>query len=159
MQRALHSIDQYIGELGANRDLVFHFDGQNHQGVLDYYDTFRSTAGGVLPMLVAATSDEILIRKLVVIQKMNQLRCALMQGGGAIWTYHQLSSEGKKMSLDAAARIFGGCDANLGTQGNSALSASFEAVTGSSVFGNAIPRAQSPGCGRLVQSVSGAASR
>jgi hypothetical protein len=91
LQAALDSIAQRITHLPELRKMVYaQVDETLSVPIMDGYRGFRRDIDQVLPLLVDATSNSAITRKLIVLPKLMLVRKTAMDAGGMIFYYHQL---------------------------------------------------------------------
>ena len=91
LQAAIKNVDQHIAELPELRRVVDNqADDATSVGIMQGYRTFRDDISLVLPLLVDASRNDGIVRKLVVLPKLILARKAAMDVGGMIFYYHQL---------------------------------------------------------------------
>ncbi|ACB73411.1 methyl-accepting chemotaxis sensory transducer [Opitutus terrae PB90-1] len=90
LQSALRTIEQHISELPKLRRVVdTQVDETASLGIMDGYRSFRRDINLVLPLLVDATTSDVIVRKLAVLPKLMLVRKTTMDAGGMIFFYHQ----------------------------------------------------------------------
>ena len=90
LRDALNSVDQDIAALpDLRRTVDTQPDDQLGNAILSYRG-FRQNIGAVLPLLVDATSSNVITRKLAALPKLMLIRKTAMETGGMIFFYHQL---------------------------------------------------------------------
>jgi hypothetical protein len=91
LQSALTAVDRRIDGLGHLRELVdSQTDDTSGNDIMDGYRGFRGDIDVVLPLLVDATTNDVIVRKLAVLPKLMQIRKAVTNAGGLVFFYHQL---------------------------------------------------------------------
>jgi methyl-accepting chemotaxis protein len=91
---ALTAIDKRIADLPSLRQKVFgQVDETLSNPIMDAYRGFRRDLSAVLPLLIDATSNDVVARKLAALPKLMLARKAMMDNGGNIFFYHQLRAE------------------------------------------------------------------
>ena len=105
IRRALDVIDQDLSNLPKFRELMDNLQGSRCSDLTGFYDDFRRNLGQLLPQLVDATTSDVIARKLIVMNKMIQLRGVSMSGGGPIFDYHQMRQSGKVVPERSAERM------------------------------------------------------
>jgi hypothetical protein len=91
LQAALTTVEAHIANLPALRKTVdTQVDETTSVGIMDSYRTFRRDINQVLPLLVDATTSDVIVRKLAVLPKLMLVRKTTMEAGGMIYYYHQL---------------------------------------------------------------------
>jgi hypothetical protein len=80
--------------------------------ILNGYEGFRSDINRVFPLLTDATSSDVIIRKLIVIPKLIQIRIMTSEAGGMVFFYHQLRAEKspRKFTPEEALKMINACD-------------------------------------------------
>jgi methyl-accepting chemotaxis protein len=101
LRTALARIEQRCADLPALRHMV---DAQTPDDtmsnpILYGYRDFRSDVVAVLPLLIDTTTNDVIIRKLLVIPKLTLVQKITTEAGGMVFFYHQLRAE-------HSARIF-----------------------------------------------------
>ncbi len=88
---AIDRVDQRIAAMPELRRLVdSQVNNSTGNAITGGYHGFREDIGLVLPLLVDATSSDVIVRKLIVLPRLMQVRKATMERGGMIFFYHQL---------------------------------------------------------------------
>ena len=91
LRDALEAVETRVNHLPELRQVV---DGQRDDSagnaIMDGYRGFRREIDVVLPLLVDTTSNDIIVRKLVVLPKLMLARKWVSESGGMIFFYHQL---------------------------------------------------------------------
>jgi methyl-accepting chemotaxis protein len=94
LQTALATIDRRIAELPALRQTVY---GQNDDSfgnqIMEGYRGARQDVSAVLPLLIDATTNDVIVRTLGVLPKLMLTRKTITEFGGMIFFYHQLRAE------------------------------------------------------------------
>jgi methyl-accepting chemotaxis protein len=91
LQVALTSIEQRMTTLPAlRREVDTQVDDTSGTEIMTAYRGFRQDIDGVLPLLVDATTSDVIARKLVVLPKLTLARKYVSDAGGMIFFYHQL---------------------------------------------------------------------
>ncbi len=91
LQEALGTVEQHIADLPRLRKVVdTQVDESTSVGIMDSYRGFRRDISQVLPLLVDATTNDVIVRKLAVLPKLMLVRKTAMDTGGMIFYYHQL---------------------------------------------------------------------
>ena len=105
IRRALDVIEQDLANLPKFRELMDNLPGSKCSDLTVFYDNFRRDLGQLLPQLVDSTTSDVIVRKLIVMNKMIQLRGVSMSGGGPIFDYHQQRQVGKQLPERMAERM------------------------------------------------------
>jgi methyl-accepting chemotaxis protein len=106
LQAALDAIDQRIAGLPRLREIVdTQVDESAGTGIMDSYRGFRHDIDAVLPLLVDATTNDRIIRKLVVLPKLMLVRKTTMDAGGMIFFYHQLRASHSSRTFTPAEAL------------------------------------------------------
>ena len=91
LQSAVNTVDQHVAGLPELRKIVYsQVDESTSVGIMDRYRKFRVDINAVLPLLVDATTSDVIARKLVVLPKLMLARKTASDSGGIIFFYHQL---------------------------------------------------------------------
>jgi methyl-accepting chemotaxis protein len=91
LQEALASVDQHIADLPGLRGTVYsQTDESTSNDITDAYRGFRRDIDAVLPLLVDATTNDAIVRKLGALPKLMLIRKTVADGGGLVFFYHQL---------------------------------------------------------------------
>ena len=100
LQAALAVVDREIDDLGHLREQVDSQTGETSgNAIMDGYRNYRRDIDAVLPLLVDATTNDVIVRKLAVLPKMMLIRKTVLDAGGTVLFYHQLrSSKGRSLS-------------------------------------------------------------
>jgi hypothetical protein len=112
LRAALAEVDRRIEGLGSLRELVdSQTDETSGNDIMAGYREFRGDIEVVLPLLVDATTNDAIVRKLAVLPKMMQIRKAVTDAGGLIFFYHQLRiSKARTLSPAEAISMRTGAD-------------------------------------------------
>ncbi len=113
LQTALATIEKRIGDHPALRQSVYsQVDDSLSIQIMDAYRGFRSDVGAVLPLLIDATTNDVVVRKLGVLPKLMLARKAITGVGGAVFYYHQLRAEKstRKFTPTEALNLIYGAD-------------------------------------------------
>ncbi len=117
LQAAVNTVDQHIAGLPELRKIVYsQIDESSSVGIMDRYRTFRVDINVVLPLLVDATTNDVITRKLVVLPKLMLARKSASDAGGMIFYYHQLrasKSDRKFIPTEALTLKYGADTAEL----------------------------------------------
>ena len=104
LKEALSAVDRRIDGLGRLREMV---DSQTNETsgneIMDGYRSFRHDIDVVLPLLVDATTNDAIVRKLAVLPKMMLVRKTVSDAGGMIFFYHQLRISKRRSFLPSEA--------------------------------------------------------
>jgi methyl-accepting chemotaxis protein len=107
LRDALQKIETRVNQLPELRQIV---DGQADDSagnvIMDGYRSFRREIDVVMPLLVDATSSDIIARKLVVLPKLMLARKWVSESGGMIFFYHQLRAAHGSRKVTPAEAIF-----------------------------------------------------
>ncbi|HVU32085.1 MAG TPA: methyl-accepting chemotaxis protein [Opitutaceae bacterium] len=104
LQAALDAVAHRIAALPELRQTVYsQVDESASLPIMEGYRGFRRDIDGVLPLLVDATSNNTITRKLIVLPKLMLLRKTAMDAGGMIFFYHQLRASHGRSFLPAEA--------------------------------------------------------
>jgi hypothetical protein len=104
LQAALDAVARRIAALPDLRKVVYsQVDETSSNPITSGYAEFRTDIDAVLPLLVDATSDNSITRKLIVLTKLMEVRKTMMQAGGMIFYYHQLRASHGRSFLPAEA--------------------------------------------------------
>ncbi|MFT3830777.1 MAG: methyl-accepting chemotaxis protein [Opitutaceae bacterium] len=94
LQSALGIIDRRIAQLSTLRQTV---DGQTDDSfgnqIMEGYRGSRQDVSAVLPLLIDATTNDTIVRKLGVLPKLMLARKTITEFGGMVFFYHQLRAE------------------------------------------------------------------
>ncbi|HLP02588.1 MAG TPA: methyl-accepting chemotaxis protein [Opitutaceae bacterium] len=94
LQSALATIDRRIAELPALRQTVYgQADDSLGNQIMEGYRGSRQDVSAVLPLLIDATTDDTIVRKLGVLPKLMLARKTITEFGGMIFFYHQLRAD------------------------------------------------------------------
>jgi methyl-accepting chemotaxis protein len=106
LQAALNTIEQRIAGLPEVRHRVdTQVDETAGTGIMATYRGFRQEIDGVLPLLVDATTNDVIARKLVVLPKLMLARKFVSEAGGMIFYYHQLRASKDKRVFNASEAL------------------------------------------------------
>jgi methyl-accepting chemotaxis protein len=107
LQDALGCIEQRTAGLAALRAAVFNqVPGAKADPIIDGYRDFQHDVSAVLPLLVDASTNDVVVRKLAVLPKLMLARKALVDSGGMIFYYHQLMAAQPPRPLSAREAFF-----------------------------------------------------
>ena len=107
LQAALNRIEQRIAGLPALRQTVFtQTPGAKADPIIDGYRDFQRDVSAVLPLLVDASTNDIVIRKLAVLPKLMLARKALVDSGGMVFYYHQQRAAQPPRQLSPREALF-----------------------------------------------------
>jgi methyl-accepting chemotaxis protein len=100
LQDALGIVDRHISDLGRLRDEVYaQTDETTGNEIMDGYRDFRRDISSILPLLIDATTNDVIARKLAALPKLMLIRKTAMDAGGMIFWYHQQrAAKGRAMS-------------------------------------------------------------
>jgi methyl-accepting chemotaxis protein len=91
LQEALVTVDHHVANLTRLREMVYaQTDDSSGNEIMDGYRGFRRDIDAVLPLLVDATTNDVIVRKLAVLPKLMLIRKTTSDTGGMIFFYHQL---------------------------------------------------------------------
>ena len=91
LRDALDAVEHDIAALPDLRRVVdTQPDDQVGNSIMASYRGFRQNIGAVLPLLVDATTSNVITRKLAALPKLMLIRKTAMETGGMIFFYHQL---------------------------------------------------------------------
>ena len=91
LRAALDRIEKHVESLPSLRHTVdTQTDDSDSVGIMAAYRSFRHDIDAVLPLLVDATTSDVIARKLAVMPKLMLVRKSAMDVGGMIFYYHQL---------------------------------------------------------------------
>jgi methyl-accepting chemotaxis protein len=112
LQQALSAVERRIDGLGQLRERVdSQTDETSGNEIMEGYRSFRRDIDVVLPLLVDATTNDAIVRKLAVLPKMMLIRKTVSDAGGMIFFYHQLrASKGRSFSASEALAMRIGAD-------------------------------------------------
>ena len=107
LQAALNRIEQRVANLPALRQAVFNqVPGAKADPIIDGYRDFQRDVSAVLPLLVDASTNDVVVRKLAVLPKLMLARKALVDSGGMIFYYHQLRTAQPPRQLAPREALF-----------------------------------------------------
>lgn len=113
LQQAITAVDRHVAGLPALRKMVYsQVDESSSVPIMDGYRGFRREVNAVLPLLVDSTTNDVVVRKLVVLPKLILARKAITESGGMIFFYHQLRAEhsARKFTPTEAFTLIHSCD-------------------------------------------------
>ncbi|HEX2852261.1 MAG TPA: methyl-accepting chemotaxis protein [Opitutaceae bacterium] len=113
LREALARIETHCARLTALRQVVDNqVDDATSIAILNGYEGFRSDINRVFPLLTDATSSDVIVRKLIVIPKLIQIRIMISEAGGMVYFYHQLRAEKspRKFTPEEAFKMINACD-------------------------------------------------
>jgi hypothetical protein len=112
LRGAVDAVQKHIATLPDLRQTVYsQVDDSSSQPIIDGYRVFRQAVNQVLPLLVDATSNDEITRKLVVLPKFMLVRKAAMDSGGLIFYFHQLRAQkGRAFTPAEALTVKQGAD-------------------------------------------------
>lgn len=94
LRSSLTTVEQHIGQLADLRRVVdTQVDDTVSVPIMTRYRAFRTDINLVLPLLVDATTNDVIVRKLAVLPKLMLVRKTTMDAGGMIYFYHQLRAD------------------------------------------------------------------
>ncbi len=106
LRASIATIDRHISDLpGLRQDVYAQVDDTAGAGIMARSGAFRSDINLVLPLLVDATSNVTIVRKLVVLPKLILARKAAMDVGGMIFYYHQLRAAKSNRRFSASESL------------------------------------------------------
>ncbi len=107
LQAALTRIEQRIAALPSLREAVYNqVSGAKADPIIDGYRDFQRDVSSVLPLLVDASTNDVVVRKLAVLPKLMLARKALVDSGGMIYYYHQLRTAQPPRQLSPREALF-----------------------------------------------------
>ncbi len=107
LQAALNRIEQRVASLPALRQAVYNqVPGAKADPIIDGYRDFQRDVSGVLPLLVDASTNDVVVRKLAVLPKFMLARKALVDSGGMIYYFHQLRTAQPPRQLSPREALF-----------------------------------------------------
>jgi hypothetical protein len=107
LRTALNVVEARVNSLPELRQLVYgQTDDSAGNKIMDGYRGFRREIDVVLPLLVDATSSDLIARKLVVLPKLMLARKWVSESGGMIFFYHQLRSSKSGRKFNASEALF-----------------------------------------------------
>ena len=113
LQAALAAIEKRVVDLPTLRQTVYsQVDETLGVQIMDAYRGFRSDLSAVLRLLIDATTNDVVVRKLGVLPKLMLAGKAITDVGGMIFYYHQLRAEksSRKFSPSEALSMVNGAN-------------------------------------------------
>ncbi len=106
LRAALDRIEEHVRDLPQLRQTVDTQTGdESSVGIMAAYRAFRHDVDAVLPLLVDATTSDVIVRKLAVMPKLMLVRKSAMDVGGMIFYYHQLRASKSDRSFTPSEAI------------------------------------------------------
>lgn len=88
---ALNTVEERFGTMPALRTLVYNQkDDAAGNSIMAGYRGFRLEVNAVMPLLVDVSTNDVIVRKLVVLPKLMLVHKVVVDAGGMIYFYHQL---------------------------------------------------------------------
>jgi|GEM_PF-3148302 len=107
LRDALEAVENRVNHLPELRQSVYsQVDESAGTGIMDGYRGFRHDIDLVLPLLVDATSSDVIARKLVVLPKLMLARKWASDAGGMIFFYHQLRASKSSRKFTPTEALF-----------------------------------------------------